>query len=174
MTRIGNTYRWFHGRFANRPTNFSWVIENKLAGSGMPVNLPQLLWVAKNGIRSVITVRESPLPHSWLANTSQRLEYVHLKVDDFCAPTLEILESTVRHIDQHINEDKPVLVHCAAGKGRTGTILAAYFMKQDRNLSSLEAIKRIRILRPGSIQSEEQLSALQSFEEHLKKTTGLV
>lgn len=174
MTRIGNTYRWFHGRFANRPTNFSWVIEKKLAGSGMPVNLPQLLWVAKNGIRSVITVRESPLPPSWLANTSQRLEYVHLKVDDFCAPTLEILESTVRHIDQHINEDKPVLVHCAAGKGRTGTILAAYFMKQDRNLSSLEAIKRIRILRPGSIQSDEQISALQSFEEHLKKTTGLV
>jgi atypical dual specificity phosphatase len=174
MTRIGNTYRWFHGRFANRPTNFSWVIEKKLAGSGMPVNLPQLLWVAKNGIRSVITVRESPLPTLWLANTSQRLEYVHLKVDDFCAPTLEILESTVQYIDQRINEEKPVLVHCAAGKGRTGTILAAYIMKQDRNLSSLEAVNKIRILRPGSIQSEEQISALQRFEEHLKKTTGMV
>lgn len=174
MTRIGNTYRWFHGRFANRPTNFSWVIEKKLAGSGIPVNLPQLLWVAKNGIRSVITVRESPLPTSWLANTSQKLEYMHLKVDDFCAPSLESLESTVRYIDQHINEEKPVLVHCAAGKGRTGTILAAYIMKQDPNLSSLEAIKKIRVLRPGSIQSEEQISALQSFEKHLKKTTGII
>ena len=174
MTRIGNTYRWFHGRFANRPTNFSWVIEKKLAGSGIPVNLPQLLWVAKNGIRSVITVRESPLPTSWLDNTSQKLEYLHLKVDDFCAPNLESLESTVRYIDQQINEEKPVLVHCAAGKGRTGTILAAYLMKQDPNLSSLEAIKKIRVLRPGSIQSEEQISALQSFERHLKKTTGIV
>ena len=74
MTRIGNTYRWFHGRFANRPTNFSWVIEKKLAGSGMPVNLPQLLWVAKNGIKSIITVRESPLPTSWLVDTSHKLE----------------------------------------------------------------------------------------------------
>ncbi len=173
MTRIGNTYRWFHGRFANRPTNFSWVIEKKLAGSGMPVNLPQLLWVAKNGIRSIITVRESPLPTSWLTNTSQKLEYMHLKVDDFGAPPLESLESTVRYIDQRINEEKPVLVHCAAGKGRTGTILAAYIMKQDPNLSSLEAITKIRVLRPGSIQSEEQISALQSFEKHLKKTTGI-
>jgi atypical dual specificity phosphatase len=174
MTRIGNTYRWFHGRFANRPTNFSWVIEKKLAGSGIPINLPQLLWVAKNGIRSVITVRESPLPNSWLDNTSQKLEYLHLKVDDFCAPTLENLESTVQYIDQQISEEKPVLVHCAAGKGRTGTILAAYLMKQDPNLSSLEAIKKIRVLRPGSVQSEEQISALESFERHLKKTAGIV
>jgi atypical dual specificity phosphatase len=174
MTRIGNTYRWFHGRFANRPTNFSWVIEKKLAGSGMPVNLPQLLWVAKNGIRSVITIRESPLPTSWLANTSQQLEYLHLKVEDFCAPSLEILESTVRYIGQHIDEEKPVLVHCAAGKGRTGTILAAYFMKQDPTLSSTEAIKKIRDLRPGSVQSEAQIAALLNFEKHLKKTTGIV
>jgi atypical dual specificity phosphatase len=173
MTRIGNTYRWFHGHFANRPTNFSWVIEKTLAGSGMPVNLQQLLWVAKSGIRSVITVRESPLPTSWLAKTGQKLEYRHLKVDDFCAPSLENLESTVRYIGQHINEEKPVLVHCAAGKGRTGTILAAYIMKQDPNLSFLEAIKKIRVLRPGSIQSEEQIAALQSFENHLKKTTGI-
>jgi atypical dual specificity phosphatase len=174
MTRIGNTYRWFHGRFANRPTNFSWVIEKKLAGSGMPVNLPQLLWVAKNGIKSVVTVRESPLPTSWLAGTSHNLEYMHLKVDDFCAPSLEKLESTVRYIGQHISEEKPVLVHCAAGKGRTGTILAAYIMKQDPKLSSLEAINKIRVLRPGSVQSEEQISALQSFEKHLKKTAGII
>jgi atypical dual specificity phosphatase len=174
MTRIGNTYRWFHGRFANRPTNFSWVIEKRLAGSGMPVNLPQLLWVAKNGIRSVITVRERPLPTSWLANTGQELEYLHLKVDDFCAPTLESLRSTVQYIDQEISEEKPVLVHCAAGKGRTGTILAAYLMKKDPNLSSVDAIKKIRVLRPGSVQSEEQISSLQSFERHLRKTAGIV
>lgn len=174
MTRIGNTYRWFHGRFANRPTNFSWAIEKKLAGSGMPVNLPQLLWVAKNGIKSVVTVRESPLPTSWLADTNHKLEYMHLKVDDFCAPSLESLESTVRYIDRHINEEKPVLVHCAAGKGRTGTILAAYIMKQDPNISSLEAINKIRGLRPGSVQSEEQISTLRSFEKHLRKTTGII
>ena len=174
MTRIGNTYRWFHGRFANRPTNFSWVIDKKLAGSGMPVNLPQLLWVAKNGIKSVITIRESPLPSSWLGSTNQKLEYMHLKVDDFCSPSLESLETTVNYIHLHINEDKPVLVHCAAGKGRTGTILAAYIMKQDTHLSAMEAINKIRVLRPGSVQSEEQISALQSFEKYLRKTTGII
>ena len=174
MTRIGNTYRWFHGRFANQPTNFSWVIEKKLAGSGTPVSLSQLLWVAKKGIRSVITVRETPLPPSWLAKTGQKLEYRHINVEDFCAPSLENLESTVRYIGQHIEEEKPVLVHCAAGKGRTGTILAAYIMKQDTSLSYEEAIRRIRILRPGSVQSKQQISALQIFEKRLKKMTGVI
>ena len=32
MTLIGNLFRWIHGKLSNRPTNFSWVIENKLAG----------------------------------------------------------------------------------------------------------------------------------------------
>lgn len=173
MTRIGNTYRWFHGRFANRPTNFSWVIEKKLAGSGMPVNLSQLLWVARNGIRSIITIKETPLPAPWLANSGQKIEYLHLKVEDFCAPSLERLETTVDYIDQRIKEKKPVMVHCAAGKGRTGTILAAYIMKQDPGLSSIEAIKKIRILRPGSVQSEEQAAALLHFEKYLRKTTGI-
>jgi hypothetical protein len=47
-------------------------------------------------------------------------------------------------------------------------------MKQDPNLSALDAISKIRILRPGSVQSEEQISALQSFEKHLRKTTGII
>ena len=29
MTLIGNLFRWIHGKLSNKPTNFSWVIENK-------------------------------------------------------------------------------------------------------------------------------------------------
>ena len=72
----------------------------------MPVNLSQLLWVARNGIRSIITIRETPLPASWIADSGQQLEYLHLKVEDFCAPSLEQLETTVDYIDQRIEEKK--------------------------------------------------------------------
>jgi atypical dual specificity phosphatase len=170
MSRIGNTYRWFRGKFADRPANFSWVIDRELAGSGMPVNLSQLLWVANSGIRTIVTIRETPLPTAWLANSGHSIEYLHVEVADFCAPSLERLETTVDYINLRLKEKKPVMVHCAAGKGRTGTILAAFIIKQDRNLTSLEAIKKIRDLRPGSVQSEEQVESLLSFEKHLRKS----
>ena len=155
MTLIGNLFRWIHGKLSNKPTNFSWVIEYKLAGSGTPMTLEQYRWLIKNNIRSIVTVREFPLPEKWLydsvKDTSIKEDYRFEYVKDYGVPTLEKLDSIVEYIENKImKENKPLLVHCAAGKGRTGTILAAYLLKQG-NISSFDAIKKIRIIRPGSI-----------------------
>lgn len=166
MTKIGNTYRWFHGYLANRPTNFSWVIEDGLAGSGMPMTYSQLIWLIRNGIKAIVTIREVPLPSKWLANKA--IDYFHLKVEDYGAPSLSRMDTTVNYVKEHINDGKPVMVHCAAGRGRTGTILAAYFLK-NFNLTAEQAIKKIRDLRPGSIQSLAQEKAIEMYEEYLKR-----
>ncbi|TVP41024.1 hypothetical protein NARC_50205 [Candidatus Nitrosocosmicus arcticus] len=31
----GDRYKWFYGRLLRKPSNFNWVIPNKLAGSGL-------------------------------------------------------------------------------------------------------------------------------------------
>jgi atypical dual specificity phosphatase len=165
VTKIGNTYRWFHGYLANRPTNFSWVIEGKLAGSGMPMTHSQFVWIVRHGIKTVITVREVPLPSKWFDD--EAIDYFHLKVEDYGAPSLTEMDTTVKYIQEHVNDRKPVMVHCAAGRGRTGTILAAYFLK-NYNLTAEQAIKKIRDLRPGSIQSLAQEKATRMYEEYLK------
>ena len=166
MTKVGNTYRRFHGYLANKPTNFSWVIKDGLAGSGMPMTYSQFIWLIRHGIEAIVTIREVPLPSTWFANKT--IDYFHLKVEDYGAPSLIDIDATVNYVKEHISDGKPVMIHCAAGKGRTGTILAAYFLK-NFNLTAELAIKKVRELRPGSVQSLPQEKAIEMYEEYLKK-----
>jgi atypical dual specificity phosphatase len=171
MTLIGNLFRWIHGKVSNKPTNFSWVIDNKLAGSGTPMTSEQYRWLIKNNIKSIVTVRGFPLPQKWLVDNEKETiinDYKFVYVKDYGVPSLEVLDNIVDYINIKITkEEKPLVVHCAAGKGRTGTILAAYLLKQD-NISSQDAIKKIRSLRPGSIQSKIQEEILNEYETFLK------
>jgi atypical dual specificity phosphatase len=168
MTKIGDTYRWIYGRVVNRPTNFSWVIKGKLAGSGMPVTYSQFVWVVTHGIKTIVTVREVPLPSKWFtADNVNSVDYFHLKVEDYGAPSIEEMDNTVDFIQRQIANEEPVMVHCAAGRGRTGTILAAYLLKEE-NLTSDQAIKKIRKIRPGSIQSDRQEMVISMYEKYLK------
>jgi atypical dual specificity phosphatase len=165
LTKIGNAYRRFHGIISERPTNFSWVIEGKLAGCGLPVTEDEFKWVVDKGIKSIVTVREVPLPSEWFE--AGEIDYMHLRVEDFGAPTMEELDEAVDFIDKKIRTGKPVLVHCAAGKGRTGAVLAAYMVKK-QNLTAKQAIEKLRIMRPGSVQSITQETALFMYEKYLK------
>jgi atypical dual specificity phosphatase len=165
LTKIGDAYRRFHSVISDRPTNFSWVLEGKLAGSGLPVSEEEFRWVVDKGIKSIVTVREVRLPREWF--DGRDIDYRHLAVEDYGAPTVEDIDELVNFIDNQIRIGKAVLVHCAAGKGRTGTVLAAYMIKK-QNLTAEQAIEKIRIMRPGSVQSMVQETALSMYEKYLK------
>ena len=165
MTKIGDAYRRLHGMVRDRPTNFGWIIEGKLAGCGLPVTEGEFKWLADHGIKSVVTVREVALPSDWFDGGD--IDYLHLQVEDFGAPTIEELDQAVDFIDQQISNGRPAMVHCAAGKGRTGTVLAAYLVKK-QNLSAEQAIEKVRNVRPGSVQSVSQETAVSMYEKYLK------
>ena len=68
------------------------------------------------------------------------------------------------------SSDLGVAVHCAAGLGRTGTVLAAWFVTQ--GLSAQNAIARVRRLRPGSVETEEQERAVEEFAKAFGGKSG--
>ena len=162
MTKLGDAWRRVHGMITSKPTNFSWLIDNKLAGSGMPTSHEEVEWLKRNGVKAILTVREYPLPKEWIDN----LNYMHVYSLDLMAPEIEDIDKGVEFIASMMNDNKPVLVHCAAGKGRTGLLLAAYLIKYHA-LDVNQAIDKVRRLRPGSIQSEYQELALRLYHKHL-------
>lgn len=164
MSKPGNLWRKIHGRIAKRPTNFSWLINNKLAGSGMPTSFEEIIWIQKQGVKSIVTMTEDGLPASWLDG----VKYLHVPTEDFAAPDIDRIDSAVEFIHQRIRSKEPVMVHCAAGIGRTGTILASYLIKYE-NMTAKEAIEKVREQRPGSIQSEPQEIAVSMYEKYLKQ-----
>jgi len=164
LSKSGNIWRKVHGKITKKPTNFSWLIDKKLAGSGMPMSSTELEWVTKQGVKSVLTMTENPLPESWVKN----VKYLHVPTEDFSAPDMEKINQAVDFIQERIKNNEPIMVHCAAGVGRTGTILACYLVKY-YSLSAKEAIEKVRKERPGSIQSESQEIAVSLYHKFVYK-----
>ena len=162
MSKPGNIWRKVHGKITKKPTNFSWLIENKLAGSGIPTSFDELDWILKQGVTSIVTMTENALPEEWVND----IGYLHVPTPDLTAPDMDRIDITVDFIHKKISNDQAVMVHCAAGMGRAGTILACYLVKYQK-YSAKDAIKKIRKERPGSIQSEVQELAITFYEKHV-------
>lgn len=163
MSKPGNFWRKIHGRVTKKPTNFSWLINNQLAGSGMPTTINEINWILNQGVKSIVTMTENALPESWVKDT----KYLHVPTEDLSAPDIEQIDDAVDFIHERINHNEPVMVHCAAGIGRTGTILACYLIKYQK-YSAKNAIEKVRKERPGSIQSERQEIVVELYEKHIR------
>ena len=162
MTKIGDAKRKLHGMITGKPDNFSWLIEGKLAGSAIPTSKDEIKWMQEEGVKSIVTIREEPLNQDWTAG----MNYLHVLSDDMGVPSFDDLKSSVDYIDKKIQNKEPVMVHCLAGLGRTGTILACYLIKYEK-MSAIDAIQHVREKRHGSIQSFVQEEMIFQYEKTL-------
>ena len=165
MGRTGRVYRKVRSRFTDKPTSFGWVIEGQLAASGLPSSKKQLRWLGSHGVDSILTLTESPLAKEWLDET--KLPSKHVQMFDHAPPTLESLAESTKYIASQIRAGRTVVVHCLAGVGRTGSVLAAYLIEYDGKTAD-QAISQIRSMRPGSIEARQE-PAVREYERRVRQ-----
>ncbi len=129
----------------------------------MPTSFDEFEWIRSQGVQNIVTMTENSLPDEWI----KEIGYLHVPTPDLTAPDMERIDSAVEFIHDQIQNNQSVMVHCAAGMGRAGTILACYFVKY-KKLPAVDAIKKIRDERPGSIQSKIQELAIGYYEKHVR------
>jgi atypical dual specificity phosphatase len=141
---------------------FDWLIAGQLGACVNPTVSDQAMAELRTaGVRLLINLHERPDPPGLLNELGAAT--LHLPVPDSNAPTQDQLQQGVVAIGEALNQGRPVVVHCGAGLGRTGTLLAAYLIHQGE--SADEAIARVREVRPGSIETLNQEQAVHEFAQ---------
>ena len=153
-------------------SNFSYLIEGRLAGCAHPASFGScdegLASLAGKGIRAVVSLDEEGIPARLLAG--QGFDHLHLPVPDFGSPTLDQVRRFVAFVDAELGQSRPVAVHCRAGYGRTGTMLACYLVWTGTDPEM--AVEEVRRRRPGSIETPEQEDFVIDYAAALARERG--
>ncbi|NWU93785.1 DUS23 phosphatase, partial [Upupa epops] len=141
------------------PPNFSWVLPGRLAGLAMPREPGHYRFLLGQGVRHLVSLSERAPPHH---GCCPDIRLHRLRVPDFTPPTSEQIQSFLQLVEDANTHGEAVAVHCMLGHGRTGTMLACYLAKA-KKMDGDAAIREIRQLRPGSIETREQEEAVREF-----------
>ncbi len=145
--------RKLRAKVSDEPTGFVWVEKAKLAGTGYPSSRGQVEWLVAQGIASILTLTPDPLPREYTEGL--RLDLGHVPMLDHAAPPVAALDKAVEFIREQLEDGKPVAVHCLAGEGRTGCVLAAYLISE-RHIGADEALRTLREVKPQFVERAQE------------------
>jgi atypical dual specificity phosphatase len=150
--------------------NFSWVIQDRLAGCALPGRplcnvkedvLADLRELYGKGIRCLLSLTEVP---NFFGNlcTNAGMEWLYLPIPDFGIPyDIPAFENAVRESVRSLENGEPLCVHCNAGVGRTGFVLAT-ILGIYLSIDAYDAIEKVRNTRLA-IETDEQTAFVSRF-----------
>ena len=141
-------------------------------GAGRETHLQKLV---DAGIKTVFNLTTDEDQLEWFDTPASQLsslyaahgvEEVRYPFLDMTAPSPELAERIVDDLETRLLAGEYVTVHCIAGRGRTGTIVACLLVRQ--GLTSGEAIDVVRHRVTGSIITPDQERAVHNFARSTK------
>lgn len=159
-----------------------WAVPGVLAGMSMPLLHPErresfggpldaftddLPLLAQAGIGAVVSLLN--IPGDAAVYSSAGFGYHLMPVADGAAPSVEQFVAFLRFVREQRALGRVVAVHCAAGLGRTGTVLAGYLIAIGSSVEA--AVSRIRAARRGAIETSQQILFLSDLAHALPQYT---
>jgi atypical dual specificity phosphatase len=149
------------------PRGFLWLKRGQLAGTPLPGVFHDIEYdmqmLKKVGVTTLVSLTTRPVDSKVLEKFS--VQGIWEAIRDMGAPDMEQAERLCRRIHAQIQAGEVVAVHCRAGLGRTGTVLAACLIWE--GCDALQALETVRGVEPRWVQSEEQVEFLQAFAAYL-------
>ena len=143
------------------PSHFRWILADRLAGMGRPGLLDleerDLEAIAAAGVQILVSLTDQAVAASQLRPFG--IEGWHLRIADMGVPPLGPLIRLCRDVNRVLEQGRPVAVHCHAGLGRTGLVLACVLVW--RGSAPAAALAQLRATGRGYVQTgaQEQLIA---------------
>ncbi len=139
---------------------FTWIIKGEVAAMAMPDGT-EADWrgLRRRGVEAVVNLTRRRWPGQRPEGAG--LAYLRIPVDDFSAPTMEQVRRFVDFCVRQRAAQRAIAVHCMAGRGRTGTMIACYLTSA--GMDADQAMSYVRRMRPGSIETAGQEAAVREW-----------
>jgi atypical dual specificity phosphatase len=151
------------------PRGFLWLKKGRLAGTPRPGIFFDLDYdlraLTRVGVTCLVTLTETQPDVAAFA--AHGISSLWFPVPDMGAPSMAQAAAMCARIDMRLARDDVIAVHCRAGLGRTGTVLAAYLIWEGKG--ALEALETVRRVDPRWVQSSFQVEFLEKFAEHMTR-----
>lgn len=155
------------------PRDFRWLVPGRLGGlprPGIIASLEEdLAGLQRLGITLLLTVEETETVPSE-ALTQAGIAAAHFPIVDMEAPDERAAAQWCERLEGHLQAGEVIAVHCRAGQGRTGTVLACQLIWSGS--TAVEALDRVRAINPRWVTSDPQVRFLARFAAHVAGARG--
>ena len=152
---------WTSDKALAEALNFSFVLPDKLAGLAMPGGSrrpdKEVRFLERQGITHLVNLTGVAYGFDGFRESFTVLD---CPIEDFGVPEVAALDPII----ELYRSPAVLAVHCMAGVGRTGLVLSC-LTGMELGLKDYDAIRTIRRLRPGSVESGSQVRFVCDFLE---------